>query len=450
MSKNSGRYSYLIRPLTIAIDLVVINAMALLSFSSLKNVMYLFHIYISLGWIVAAWMSSFYEVFRYTRVVKIGEKIIKQFAVVIVLLMAFNGVIEGFAEPIELLLYCVYLFGIVAFAKFLIFFSLKYFRRVLGGNSRNIIIIGNGKEITTLQKLFIKRKDLGYRILETYSSALCSEKFQEIKGFIVNNKVDEIYIQFSIVQGDDYHELLELADNNLITLKYVPTQKQIIINNLKVEYYDIIPILPRRVIPLDKPYNKLLKRLFDIVFSFLVIVFILSWLFPLLAILIKLESKGPVFFKQVRTGINDEEFVCYKFRSMKMNDDCDKQQATRNDMRITKIGAFIRKTSLDEFPQFINVFIGDMSIVGPRPHMVVHTKLYSKRVNRFMLRHLIKPGITGMAQTHGYRGEIETDRDIINRFKYDLFYLENWSVLLDLKIVYLTVYNVFKGEKKAY
>lgn len=449
MSKNSGRYSYLIRPLTIAIDLVVINAMALFSFISLKDT-YLFHIYISIGWIVAAWMSNFYEVFRYTRLVKIGEKIVKQFAVVIVLVMAFNGVIKDFAEPLELLVYCVYLFVVVTSAKFLIFFSLKYFRRVLGGNSRNIIIIGKGKEITTLEKLFIKRKDLGYRILSTYDGTLCDNKYQEIKNFIVENKVDEIYIQFSIVQEDDYHELLELADNNLITLKYVPTQKQIITNNLKVEYYDIIPILPRRVIPLDKPYNKLLKRLFDIVFSFLVIVFILSWLFPLLAILIKLESKGPVFFKQVRTGINDEEFVCYKFRSMTMNEDCDKQQATRNDMRITKIGAFIRKTSLDEFPQFINVFIGDMSIVGPRPHMVVHTKLYSKRVNRFMLRHLIKPGITGMAQTHGYRGEIETDRDIINRFKYDLFYLENWSVLLDLKIVYLTVYNVFKGEKKAY
>ncbi|SEQ09207.1 exopolysaccharide biosynthesis polyprenyl glycosylphosphotransferase [Myroides profundi] len=449
MSKNSGRYSYLIRPLTIAIDLFLINTMAALYFSSLEGV-YLFHLVITIGWIIAAWMSDFYGVFRHTRVVKIGEKIVKQFVLILVLITSFNGIAARFAEPLEIFIYCVYAFGIITGVKFFIFFSLKYFRRVLGGNSRNIILIGKSKEISLLNKLFIKRGDLGYRIIATYDDVLCLEKVDEIEQLILENKVDEIYIQFSIIQGEDYHRLLELADNNLVTLKYVPTQKQIITHNLKVDYYDLIAIVPRRVIPLDKPYNKLLKRLFDIVFSSLVIVFVLSWLFPLLAILIKRESKGPVFFKQKRTGVNDEEFVCYKFRSMAVNDDCDQKQATKNDMRVTKIGAFIRKTSLDEFPQFINVFLGDMSIVGPRPHMVVHTKLYSKRVNKFMLRHLIKPGITGMAQTHGYRGEIETDRDIINRFKYDLFYLENWSILLDLKIVYLTVYNVFKGEKKAY
>lgn len=449
MSKNSGRYSYLIRPLTIVIDLLIINTVAAMYFSSMGKA-YLFHLFISVGWIIAAWMSDFYGVFRHTRVFKIGEKIVKQFVLILILIASLNGIADRFAEPIEILVYCLYTFTIVTGVKFFIFFSLKYFRRVLGGNSRNILLIGKTKEISLLNKLFTKRRDLGYRIVASFDDVLCREKIDEIEQLIIENKIDEIYIQFSIVLEEDYHRLLELADNKLVTLKYVPTQKQVITNNLKVEYYDMIAIVPRRIIPLDKPYNKLLKRLFDIVFSTLVIVFILSWLFPLLAILIKKESKGPVFFKQKRTGVNDVEFTCYKFRSMAVNSDCDQKQATKNDMRVTKIGAFIRKTSLDEFPQFINVFLGDMSIVGPRPHMVVHTKMYSKRVNKFMLRHLIKPGITGMAQTHGYRGEIETDRDIINRFKYDLFYLENWSILLDLKIVYLTVYNVFKGEKKAY
>jgi putative colanic acid biosynthesis UDP-glucose lipid carrier transferase len=301
-----------------------------------------------------------------------------------------------------------------------------------------------------LKDLFITRTDLGYRISNSFEGIKEDSCLDEIKGCILNNKIDEIYIQFSLVKDSDYHDLLEFADNNLKTLKYVPSQKQVLTHNLKVDYYDFIPIVPRRVIALDKIYNRFVKRLFDIIFSLFTIVFVLSWLMPLIAILIKTESKGPILFKQKRTGLNDKEFYCYKFRSMKLNEESDKVQATKNDDRITKIGAFIRKTSIDEFPQFFNVLLGDMSIVGPRPHMVVHTKMYAKRVNRFMLRHLVKPGITGMAQTHGYRGEIESNRDIVNRFKYDLFYLENWSIFLDLKIIYLTIYNIFKGEDKAY
>ncbi|MTG96574.1 MULTISPECIES: exopolysaccharide biosynthesis polyprenyl glycosylphosphotransferase [Myroides] len=448
MAKNSGRYSYLIRPLTISLDLILINVLATLTFD-IPNA-WLFHVFLSVGWIISAWISNFYDVYRHTRVVRILEKVVKQFALQFVVVTSFNGFFERFAEPMTLITYGVLIVITVTFSKFLIFFSLKYFRKVLGGNSRNIILIGEGKEISRLAKVFHKRKDLGFRILGVYSDYLSDSKLDEIKTFILAHEVDEIYVQFSIVQDEDYHELLEFADSNLIKLQYVPTQKQVLTHSLKVIYYDIVPVLPRRVIPLDKPYNKLFKRLFDLVFSLGVIVFILSWLVPIIAVLIKRESKGPVFFKQKRTGINDEEFYCYKFRSMAVNDDSDKKQATKNDSRITKIGAFLRKSSLDEFPQFLNVFLGDMSIVGPRPHMVVHTKVYAKRVNKFMLRHLVKPGITGMAQTHGYRGEIETDRDIINRFKYDLFYLENWSIFLDLKIIYLTVYNVFKGEEKAY
>lgn len=449
MGKNSGRYSYLVRPLSILIDLVIINLIAKVTFTHVDQQFY-FHLFLTFGWIVSAWISGFYDVYRHTRVVKILEKIAKHFSLQFVIVASYNGFFDRFTDAKELILYGIYTVLAITVVKFSIFFSFKFFRRVLGGNSRNTILIGGSKEISKLRKVFEKRSDLGYRVLGVFDNNLSSNTMQEIKEFLLKNKIDEIYIEFSIVNNEDYHELLEFADNNLIALKYVPSQKQILTHNLKVEYYDIIPILPRRVIPLDKPYNKLVKRLFDLVFSTIVIIMILSWLIPLIAYLIKRESKGPVFFKQKRTGINDEEFYCYKFRSMTINEDCDEKQATKNDARVTKIGAFIRKTSIDEFPQFLNVFKGDMSIVGPRPHMVVHTKMYAKRVNRFMLRHLVKPGITGMAQTHGYRGEIESDRDIINRFKYDLFYLENWSVFLDLKIIYLTVYNVFKGEKKAY
>jgi len=245
-------------------------------------------------------------------------------------------------------------------------------------------------------------------------------------------------------------EIIAFADNNLKVVKFIPDNKNIFTKRLKYEYYDYIPILSMRDIPLDNSINYYLKRAFDIIFSGLVIILLLSWLTPLIALLIRLESKGPIFFKQFRNGINSEEFACLKFRSMAVNKDSDKQMATKGDMRITKMGAFIRKTSIDELPQFFNVFWGQMSVVGPRPHMVLHTEVYAKKVNKYMVRHFVKPGITGLAQVRGYRGEIETDSDIVNRVKFDIFYLENWTMALDIKIIIQTVLNVFQGEDKAY
>ena len=169
-----------------------------------------------------------------------------------------------------------------------------------------------------------------------------------------------------------------------------------------------------------------------------------------MAILIKLESKGPILFKQQRDGLDGNPFYCYKFRSMKINSVSDKVHATKNDFRVTKIGAFLRKTSMDEFPQFINVLLGDMSVVGPRPHLESLSLEYQKEVDDYLKRHIVKPGITGLAQVSGYRGEIKNQSDIKNRIRFDIFYIENWSFYLDLKIIIRTIFNVFKGEEKAY
>jgi putative colanic acid biosynthesis UDP-glucose lipid carrier transferase len=222
------------------------------------------------------------------------------------------------------------------------------------------------------------------------------------------------------------------------------------LRNLAVEYYGYLPIISLRTIPLDKEINTRLKHFFDVVFSLFVILTVLSWLTPILGLLIKLESRGPVFFKQRRNGLNYKEFYCYKFRSMRLNSEADLEQVQKNDPRVTKFGKILRKFSLDELPQFFNVILGDMSVVGPRPHMVSHTEMYAKSVDKFMVRHFIKPGITGLAQINGCRGEVETEKDIVNRVKFDIFYIENWSILLDLRIIYKTVINVISGEEKAY
>ena len=192
------------------------------------------------------------------------------------------------------------------------------------------------------------------------------------------------------------------------------------------------------------------KRSFDILFSLIIILFVFSWLYPILAILIKLGSKGPVFFVQVRTGRHNTQFRCYKFRSMRINHDADTKQATLNDHRITPIGAFMRKTSLDELPQFFNVLIGNMSIVGPRPHMVSHTEEYSQLTEKYKSRHLIRPGITGWAQILGLRGEVKNAEAMIKRVDADVWYLKNRSFLLDLKIIFLTFWITLKGDKNAY
>ena len=245
-------------------------------------------------------------------------------------------------------------------------------------------------------------------------------------------------------------KMIDFADNNLKVLKFIPDNKEIYTKNLDFNYYGLIPILSLRKIPIDNPLNKFLKRLFDIILSLIVIVGILSWLTPILALFIKIESKGPVFFKQKRNGLDYKEFYCFKYRSMRPNPDAHLHQIRKGDPRVTNIGKLIRKTSIDELPQFINVLKGEMSVVGPRPHMVSHTHMYAEKIDKFMVRHFVKPGITGLAQVSGFRGEVEDDVFIANRVKYDIFYLENWSLLMDIKIVFQTVFNAVKGEDKAY
>jgi putative colanic acid biosynthesis UDP-glucose lipid carrier transferase len=211
-----------------------------------------------------------------------------------------------------------------------------------------------------------------------------------------------------------------------------------------------MPVLSARTEPLEIKINQVLKRISDILISLFIIIFLFSWVLPLMAILIKINSKGPVFFRQLRSGKNNEPFYCIKFRSMVLNDEADSRQATKNDLRITKIGAFMRRNSIDELPQFINVLVGDMSVVGPRPHMLQHTAAYAALIDQFMVRHFVLPGITGWAQIKGFRGETSDHKAMRERVEADIWYLENWSLFLDLKILFLTAWHVIIGSKNAH
>lgn len=263
--------------------------------------------------------------------------------------------------------------------------------------------------------------------------------------------VKDVYVAVDPNKMAEVQNLIQEADTQGIRIKFVPDLGLHLSPNYGISYLgNEFPIITLRHEPLEEMGNRFKKRAFDILFSSFVIVFVLSWLYPIIAILIKLESRGPVLFKQQRSGRKDEPFNCYKFRSMRVNAESHEKQAVKQDQRITKIGAFLRKTSLDEMPQFFNVFVGSMSVVGPRPHMLAHTKKYKAIIDKFMVRHFVKPGITGWAQVNGLRGETKEDKAMEGRVKYDIYYLENWTAMLDVKIVFMTIINVLRGEDNAY
>lgn len=263
-------------------------------------------------------------------------------------------------------------------------------------------------------------------------------------------QVQEIYSTISPEENKSIYSILKEAEDKCIRFKLVPDLSLFVNRNVHIDYFNDLPILSMRSVALDDVGNKIKKRALDVIVSFFVTLFVLSWLVPLLSLLIKLESRGPVFFPQKRTGLNGKEFFCYKFRSMRVNKESDTRQASKNDDRVTKVGWFMRKTSLDEFPQFWNVLRGEMSLVGPRPHMLKHTDDYSKIVDNYMVRQFLKPGITGWAQINGFRGEITNPEQIQLRVSKDIWYLEHWTLWLDIKILFLTIYTIIKGDKNAY
>lgn len=447
MQRKIGRYSKYLRPITITFDLIVLVIFGIWFLPDSFQATY-FYLYLAFSWIVISITTKFYQVYRFTKLIQIAQKTIKQYFLFALNIFALNGL---FSLTKEYNVVGYYLLGtaiVIVLAKYLIFWLLKLFRKYYKGNIRRIVIVGHDDLTANFIKFVTGNDDYGYKLFESFS--LMNTSPEDVIAFCIENDIDEIYLSLEKTTTKQVTVFIDYVDNNLKLLKFLPSQKDLLSSNLKVDYYGVIPVMASRTTPLNDPLNYFIKRVFDIVFSSLVIIFIMSWLTPLIAILIRLESKGPIFFKQKRNGLDYEEFNCYKFRSMFVNEKADIDEAVKNDPRITKIGAFIRRTSIDEMPQFFNVLFGSMSVVGPRPHMLNFTEKYAVKVNKFKARHFIKPGITGMAQTHGYRGEIENDTDIINRIKYDIFYMESWSLLLDLKIIYLTIKNAIKGEKKAY
>ena len=450
MKTKTGRYSGYIRPFSYLIDLIIINILALYIFWFHTNEIY-YAVFISFGWFIIAANLGFYEVYRYTKVIAILNCTLKQG----ILFTLFCLVLEYFySETANQKTVALFVFSslfLILSAKLFIYYFLKRYRILFGRNFRTVVLLGNNKNINPLKAFFTENPDYGYKLIKGFTlEDNKKQRIDECLSFVLEGKIDEIYCSIADLSDTQISDIIDFADNNLKTLKLIPSEKQILSRSNKFEYYDYIPVISLRNILQDETLNKIIKRVFDIVFSSLIIVGILSWLTPILAIIIKWDSKGPLFFVQKRNGLNYKEFNCYKFRSMEFNDQYGLDLALKNHFQITKVGKFIRKTSIDELPQFFNVLLGEMSVVGPRPHPISHNDRYSLMADKFMVRHFVKPGITGLAQTKGFRGEVEADEDIINRVKYDIFYMENWSILLDIKIIFNNIFNTLRGDETAY
>jgi putative colanic acid biosysnthesis UDP-glucose lipid carrier transferase len=355
------------------------------------------------------------------------------------------------------------IFCITGFATLLLFNRIIFNVLVISLRSKfklakNVVVLGYNEVSIRLIKYFQKEAKLvklagcfddkdrikNSTLLPVFTN------LQDCMAFVKENEVTEIY---STLVPDQYPYLFELAkeaEKQYVYFKFVPDYHIFVNRNIYVDFLNDIPVLSLRNEPLEDTGNRIKKRLVDLILSTLVIVFILSWLIPLLAILIKLNSSGPVFFIQLRSGKNNQSFRCLKFRSLRVNSESDLKQVSRNDNRITSLGRIMRKTNIDELPQFFNILLGDMSVVGPRPHMLKHTEDFSELYREYMIRHFVKPGLTGWAQVNGYRGEIKDNELLRKRVEFDTWYIENWSTYLDLRIIILTILVTFKGDKNAF
>jgi Undecaprenyl-phosphate glucose phosphotransferase len=370
----------------------------------------------------------------------------------------FILIVKGSWFSREFLLIFSSLFGIISFIQRAVLFA--YFQYLIEKSyaDRQIIIFGHGKDIEFLVKNYVRKRDY-IKYLFTYDNQKENNHFEQyylypIEDFYKIVKPDSrIYEALIIYDNTDvFRDIYQRCEKIGIRTKIIPAFYHLIESKFEMEDHAPVPILKLKTEPLEDFFASTLKRTFDIIFSGLVLLTIFPIMTIILGIIIKFTSKGPVFFRQRRSGINQEEFMCWKFRSMEVieQEKADKIQATKNDPRITWIGKIIRKTNIDEFPQFINVFFGEMSIVGPRPHPLPLDQKYNDTLEFYRARHHCKPGLTGWAQANGFRGETSADEQMRERIEHDLFYIYNWSFIFDIRIIFLTVWNTIKGQKNAY
>lgn len=462
--KMNSRYTNLFRFFFVCIDLIALNLIHVVLMVTFHRIPQsgeraygLLFLIGNIVWLMAGYSVNLYIEDSQPGVYRFTKRTVKAFVLFAIFILIFAFVYHYPYSRLFILISFISFFFFLIATRIIMIGASSYMQKV-NKHARRIVIIGYNEVAKKLVQVFgIIHRDFlvdGYfenvDQIHELSTLPIIGNIDDCVEYAVNNDIHEIYSTISPEKNECIYEMARLAEKSLIRFKFVPDFRLYVNRVTHIEYVDNFPILSLRPEPLEDLGNGIKKRIIDITFSLLVIVFLLSWLIPILAILIKLNSRGPIFFTQMRSGKNNKQFTCFKLRTLNVNNEANTKQVTENDTRITKLGHILRKTNLDELPQFINVLFGHMSIVGPRPHMLKHTKVFSKIMEEYMIRHFLKPGITGWAQVNGYRGEIKEDDQLRSRIEHDIWYMENWSLWLDAKIIWLTIYSTLRGDKNAY
>lgn len=465
VNKKSNFYLRLFSDLLILNTIFIVAAILAQSFQTLmaRNYMYILLAGLNFAWYFTSNVNGFYEDSSRRSFSYQFNNILKNTFVQVIAAILFIFITKENLFTRNFIF--IYAFLLILFISLRIQVFRLFFHKLRSRNKnlQNILIIGSGEVARNFYKSTIKNRQLGYKFAGYLDDKQPENKSTELIGtiddlenIIVSRNINEVVIALPISAFEYLDHIIKVCNRHAVRVHIIPDYFRYVSKKFRISMFENFPIITIRDEPLAEAHWRFIKRLFDIVFSLLVIVLFLSWLFPLLAILIKIFSGSPVFFAQSRVGVNNKPFKFYKFRTLITNDQEEVESyspVTPGDSRITKIGSILRKTNLDELPQFFNILKGDMSIVGPRPHFIPYNQVYSEIVDEIKLRSRVRPGLTGWAQVHGLRGDspdpIENERRMRKRIEYDIWYIENWSIWLDIQIVFLTIWQMIKRETRG-
>jgi Undecaprenyl-phosphate glucose phosphotransferase len=448
-------HSRLIPTISVIGDIIILNTLFSIGYiytsahTDLTITHYLFFAFLNLTWLGLSFVFGVFNFERHTSKIKLFSTTFQTtvfFLVAFLTYFQWNPDLLYYTKEQKQILFPIFFVSLLLW-KFILYFSFLLYRSK-GYNYRNVLIIGESTSSNKLQSFFKENIWHGYRCHGILSITEENERtigtIDDLDKLIKRHHIDELYIAMECMPIIKQRNLLSHIQNRPVEIRIIPDLSDFSFLSTETVEYGNVPIMVLHPGPLSHTGNKFLKRSLDILFSLCVIIGILSWIIPILWLIDLAGNRNGVFFIQKRTSIYGKQFHIIKFRTMIPNKDADFQQAIQGDQRITPLGSFMRKTSIDELPQFINVLKGDMSVVGPRPHMLAHTEEYQKIIKTFMQRHIVKPGITGLAQVSGYRGEIRTSHDIANRVELDIEYIRQWSIFLDIQIIWKTIWLSFK------
>ncbi|MDP3831754.1 MAG: undecaprenyl-phosphate glucose phosphotransferase, partial [Ignavibacteriaceae bacterium] len=454
--------------LRLLIDLLIINCVFITAASlaqsfdilTSRNYMFILLLMLNIVWYFSSAIIRFYDEsgLRYLsfQFINIAKNSFIQLMVSVVFIFIAK---EDLFTRNFIVFYSIGIFFLVSM-RTVLFRKFLSSLRSKGKNLRNTIIIGAGEIGNNFSKLLNDNPDFGLQFLgfvdddNSINKSMLLGNTGELSSILTNNKIDEVIIALPAYASDKLNEVIKICNTNAVRTHIIPDYFKFISKKFQLNMMGNFPIITVRQEPLDEFQWRFIKRSFDLFFAIAILIFICSWLFPLIILLIKTSSKGPAIFVQDRIGKNNKIFKCYKFRTMYINSDKKSfVPTTKDDLRVTGIGKFLRKSNMDELPQIFNVLFGDMSFVGPRPHPIAFNNAYTELYDEIKLRHLVRPGITGWAQVHGLRGDVLDEEEqrirTIKRIEHDIWYIENWTFSLDLQIILLTVWQMIKADTKG-